>query len=97
VILAIAFGGTIAFVNSDSIIVNIPTIGEYSLPLGLTFILSFAFGATTVVFYFWLDVFMKTLTIRKLKKELRNYQSHAPRQRETGLSKTEESNPITVI
>ena len=54
--------------------VNMPMYGEYSIPLGMTFILAFAFGASTVIFYFWLDVFVKTLTIRKLKRELRQYQ-----------------------
>ena len=70
VILVVLFSGVVAFVNSDTVVVNIPLYGEFTIPLGLTFILAFGVGASTVLFYFWVDVFMKTLTIRKLRKEL---------------------------
>ena len=92
VIVALSFGGAIAFVNSEPVVVTMPTYGDYSIPLGMSFILAFAFGATTVIFYFWLDVFKKTLTIRRLRKEIRALESAKPQYTEQRMI---HSQPLT--
>ena len=73
VIVLISLCGVIAASNSEQVIVNIPAYGEFSYPLGFTFVMAFAFGASMVLFYFWIDVFQKTLKIRRLEKQLRKF------------------------
>jgi len=90
VIIVMLLAGTVAFVNGDPVVVTVPMYGDFSIPLGLSFMLSFGLGASTVLFYFWVDVFMKSLTIRKLRRELaKNGTPHADRSKERLTTSTQ--------
>jgi uncharacterized integral membrane protein len=70
-LIAIAFGGVVCFVNLDPVVVNVPFGHPMQLPLAFVMILAFFFGIITMVFQFSLDILRKTMEVRKLTKRLR--------------------------
>jgi len=76
ILLLLSAGGIAAFFNQEPIVIRLPYFGPYTTPLGLALIISFAIGASVVVFYFSLEVMKKSFEIRRLKKEIRLSRAH---------------------
>ena len=90
-IIAFAFGAFICVINTDPIVMRLPPDLEIRMPLAMSLISGFLYGGTTVIFYFFFDIAKKSLEIRKLQKQLRQYESAA----ETDASPANEPAPFT--
>jgi uncharacterized membrane protein YciS (DUF1049 family) len=77
-LLAIVFGVAIALSNRDAIPVSIPMFFNQTVPASVAFALFFVLGAAFGGVWFGGDHVRKTLTIRRLRRRLREIEGDAP-------------------
>lgn len=69
-IIALAFGTFVCVINTDPVVMRLPPDMELRMPLAMTLISGFLYGASTVILFFFFDIAKKTLEVRKLQKQL---------------------------
>jgi uncharacterized integral membrane protein len=74
-LLGIAVGSVVCFVNLDPVVINIPFGSPMQVPQAFVLVLAFFFGVLTMFFQFSLDIFRKTMEVRKLNRRLRQLES----------------------
>jgi uncharacterized integral membrane protein len=74
-LIGIAAGSVICFVNLDPVVINIPFGSPMQVPQAFVLVLAFFFGVLTMFFQFSLDIFRKTMEVRKLNRRLRQLEA----------------------
>ena len=59
-----------AYLNVDTIYINLPYIGEFRIPAAVAFLCTFVAGAIFSGFYFVIDTAKKSFEIKRSRKEL---------------------------
>ncbi len=77
-LVALAFGAFICTINTDPVVIRLPPDMELRLPLAIALICAFLYGATTVILYFFWDLTKKSLELRRLNKQLRQWRDLGP-------------------
>jgi len=78
-LVVVAFGFYIAQFNNSLVTLRLPPVVDtINVPTAVAFMLWFMIGAGTVSVFFGIDILRKGWTIRRLNKQLKNYESLTP-------------------
>ena len=70
VLIFIGYGGYFGFLNMNKLYVNIPYLGEYTIPGFLAFLTAFVLGGFFAALFFGYDFFRKSFEVHKSRRAL---------------------------